>query len=41
MDERLSEFPIYESLLKRLEPIKAQFEHAMQYDMRRWVMSSP
>jgi RNA-dependent RNA polymerase len=40
VDERLSEFPIYESLLKRLEPIKAQFEHAMQYDMRRWVMSS-
>ncbi|GFZ50894.1 hypothetical protein JCM24511_08652 [Saitozyma sp. JCM 24511] len=36
VDERLSEFPIYKSLLKRLEPIKAQFEHAMQYDMRRY-----
>ncbi|KAK4685416.1 RNA-dependent RNA polymerase, partial [Tremellales sp. Uapishka_1] len=36
VDERFSLYPIYDSLLERLKPIKMQFENAIQYDMRRY-----
>ena len=35
VDGRIVQYPIFHSLLDRLKPIKAHYENALQYDMRR------
>ncbi|RXK35060.1 hypothetical protein M231_07680 [Tremella mesenterica] len=38
-DPRITRYPTYESLMMELRPIKAEYEHAMQYNMRQYRVS--
>ncbi|WWC90607.1 uncharacterized protein L201_005543 [Kwoniella dendrophila CBS 6074] len=40
-DSRLKQFPIHQSLLDRLKPVKAHYEKTLQYDMRRYRVFEP
>ncbi|WVN86300.1 uncharacterized protein L203_101463 [Cryptococcus depauperatus CBS 7841] len=40
-DPRLTRYPLHESLLDRLKPLKATYEKDLQYDMRRYRVYEP
>ncbi|KAL0247338.1 hypothetical protein I308_104374 [Cryptococcus tetragattii IND107] len=40
-DPRITRFPLHESLLDRLKPLKASYERDLQYDMRRYRVYEP
>nr|XP_019011562.1 RNA-dependent RNA polymerase 1 [Kwoniella pini CBS 10737]OCF50343.1 RNA-dependent RNA polymerase 1 [Kwoniella pini CBS 10737] len=40
-ENRISQYPVYKSLLDRLKPVKAHYEKALQYDMRRYRVFEP
>jgi RNA-dependent RNA polymerase len=41
VDQVVSQFPVYHSLLEALRPIKAQYEQGMQHDMRQYRVFEP
>lgn len=41
VDEMITRFPVYHSLLEALRPIKAQYEQGMHYDMRQYRVNEP
>jgi RNA-dependent RNA polymerase len=41
VDPRISELPIYDTLLERLKPIKKAYEHSLSWDMRRYRVLEP
>ncbi|WVQ80183.1 hypothetical protein IAT38_002288 [Cryptococcus sp. DSM 104549] len=40
-DARITQYPIHQSLLERLKPIKASYEKDLQFDMRRYRVFEP
>ncbi|ODN90833.1 RNA-dependent RNA polymerase 1 [Cryptococcus wingfieldii CBS 7118] len=40
-DPRISRYPLHDSLLERLKPLKASYERDLQYDMRRYRVYEP
>jgi hypothetical protein len=40
-DPRISDLPIYDSLIERLKPIKKAYEHSLSGDMRRYRVIEP
>ncbi|WVF67576.1 hypothetical protein IAT40_002334 [Kwoniella sp. CBS 6097] len=40
-DPLITRYPIHQSLIDRLKPVKAHFERAIQYDMRRYRVYEP
>lgn len=34
-DPRITKYPLFQTLLDRLQPVKATYEHNLQYDLRR------
>jgi RNA-dependent RNA polymerase len=41
VDPRISELPIYDSVLQVLKPIKKAYEHSLSWDMRRYRVLEP
>jgi RNA-dependent RNA polymerase len=41
VDEIVTRFPVFHSLLEALRPIKAQYEQGMHYDMRQYRVFEP
>lgn len=39
-DPRITKYPLFQTLLDRLKPVKASYEHNLQYDLRRYVFDA-